>query len=369
MGPACWLCMRCNAWVWHLCGARRSCRHGGYRSGASWSCGRQRAAAGRQQKGCSAVLPCTPPCAPHHPLPPARFCLDVFFHADCGMDWKYRQVESGEWDVLEKMVRRSCALPLSCAIPLGVWTGLGSKAKEDGEVARGSRSCPAAISSNLHLAYSMLYCTHSWLLDSARHCCHRCHASCRAMGATAARAAAARGASTAASWRVSRGGHMALATGGCSLAGCHVQAAIQITLCPPPVEWPASPLYQRSAGRHPTCLQTTAWMRRCRGTTSTPASPSGGSKPTCRWAAGGCCPAGEGLLNLCRLGYNHSQHWDAVGLAKWVWWMGRDCDRAGALHTAAGYRHGCKLGCGSTHASCNFSFPPSAARTGGGHGP
>lgn len=50
-------------------------------------------------------------------------------------------------------------------------------------------------------------------------------------------------------------------------------------------------------------------------------------------------------------------------------WMGRDCDRAGALRTAAGYRHGCKVGCHSTHASCTFSFPPSAARTGGGHGP
>jgi hypothetical protein len=25
--------------------------------------------------------------------------------ADCGMDWKYRQVESGEWDVLEHLVR------------------------------------------------------------------------------------------------------------------------------------------------------------------------------------------------------------------------------------------------------------------------
>lgn len=164
------------------------------------------------------LLRCAPSRTPAvHPPSPAPNCTVwpgcFSSHADCGMDWKYRQVESGEWDVLEKMVSWSCARVIP-PIPffLGVWTGLGSKAREDGEVEWGSHSCPAAVSCNLRLD-SMLYCTHSWLLDSARHCCHRRPAACRVMGATAARAAAVRGASIAASWRVSRRGHMVLATG------------------------------------------------------------------------------------------------------------------------------------------------------------
>ena len=39
------------------------------------------------------VLPCT-----------AMHCSVLPCTADCGLDWKYRQVDSGEWDVLESLV-------------------------------------------------------------------------------------------------------------------------------------------------------------------------------------------------------------------------------------------------------------------------
>jgi hypothetical protein len=96
----------------------------------------------------------------------------------------------------------------------------------------------------------------------------------RVTRATASRAAAARGGWTAENWRVGPPQHS---------APLSAAAAAATNRCLPAAWLPA--LTVRPLCPSPFPPQIRDWMPRCPGTTSTPASPSGGSRQTCsvRW--------------------------------------------------------------------------------------